>query len=120
MPLTEKGEKIKAAMVSKYGSEKGEEVFYASKNKGTISGVDDEHLNNHPGKDIKPDDNQHMGFTSGQAVEIKHLSEACDALSSRIDAFEKRKSQMQPQKVKPKIKDNMQPSNVHPKEPGGL
>jgi hypothetical protein len=41
MPLTEKGEKIKGAMKEKYGPEKGEEVFYASKNKGTITGVDD-------------------------------------------------------------------------------
>jgi hypothetical protein len=40
MPLTSKGEKIKGAMEEKYGAEKGEEVFYASKNKGTISGVD--------------------------------------------------------------------------------
>ena len=40
MPLTEKGEKIKSAMTEEYGPEKGEEVFYASKNKGTISGVD--------------------------------------------------------------------------------
>lgn len=40
MPLTEKGEKIHSAMVEKYGKEKGEEVFYASKNKGTIKGVD--------------------------------------------------------------------------------
>lgn len=40
MPLTEKGEKIHAAMTEKYGEEKSEEVFYASKNKGTITGVD--------------------------------------------------------------------------------
>ena len=40
MPLTEKGEKIKKAMSEQYGKERGEEVFYASKNKGTISGVD--------------------------------------------------------------------------------
>ena len=40
MPLTEKGEKIKGSMQDQYGSEKGERVFYASKNKGTISGVD--------------------------------------------------------------------------------
>jgi DNA-binding GntR family transcriptional regulator len=40
MPLTAKGEKIKHAMQQEYGSEKGERVFYASKNKGTISGVD--------------------------------------------------------------------------------
>ena len=40
MPLTEKGAKIKGAMTEEYGEEKGERVFYASKNKGTISGVD--------------------------------------------------------------------------------
>jgi len=39
-PLTKKGEKILAAMKKVYGEEKGEQVFYASKNKGTISGVD--------------------------------------------------------------------------------
>lgn len=40
MPLSEKGEKIKSAMEKQYGEEKGESVFYASKNKGTITGVD--------------------------------------------------------------------------------
>ncbi len=39
MPLNKKGKKIKAAMVKKYGKKKGEEVFYASENKGTIKGV---------------------------------------------------------------------------------
>ncbi len=42
MPLTEKGEKILNSMVEQYGSaEKGKEVFYASKNAGTIKGVDE-------------------------------------------------------------------------------
>jgi len=40
MPLTKKGHKIMAAMQDTYGEEKGENVFYASRNKGTISGVD--------------------------------------------------------------------------------
>jgi len=41
MPLTEKGEKILSHMKSEYGTkEEGEEVFYASRNAGTISGVD--------------------------------------------------------------------------------
>lgn len=40
MPLTKKGEKIKGAMTKEYGKEKGEEVFYASKNKGNIKGVE--------------------------------------------------------------------------------
>ena len=40
MPLTKKGSKIKKAMAKQYGSKKGKKVFYASKNKGTIKGVD--------------------------------------------------------------------------------
>ena len=40
MPLTEKGHTIMAAMKGTYGEEKGERVFYASRNKGTIKGVD--------------------------------------------------------------------------------
>lgn len=40
MPLTPKGEEIKSAMQEEYGPDKGESVFYASKNAGTISGVD--------------------------------------------------------------------------------
>lgn len=39
MPLTKKGKKILAAMQAKYGGDRGERVFYASENKGTISGV---------------------------------------------------------------------------------
>lgn len=40
MPLTKKGKKIKAAMMEEYGKKRGEAVFYASRNKGTIKGVD--------------------------------------------------------------------------------
>lgn len=39
MPLTKKGKKIKRAMEKEYGSERGERVFYASQNKGTIRGT---------------------------------------------------------------------------------
>lgn len=39
MPLTKKGRKIKRAMAKQYGAKKGERVFYASANKGTITGV---------------------------------------------------------------------------------
>lgn len=38
--LTKKGEKIMHAMKKEYGKEEGEGVFYASKNKGTIKGVE--------------------------------------------------------------------------------
>lgn len=40
MPLTAKGNKIMSAMKAEYGADKGERVFYASRNKGTIKGVD--------------------------------------------------------------------------------
>lgn len=39
MPLTKKGRKIKKAMMEEYGSKKGEQVFYATENKGKIKGV---------------------------------------------------------------------------------
>jgi len=40
MPLTEKGKKIMKAMKKEYGAKKAKQVFYASKNKGKIKGVD--------------------------------------------------------------------------------
>lgn len=39
MPLNAKGKEIKSAMEGEYGKEKGDKVFYASENKGTIKGV---------------------------------------------------------------------------------
>jgi len=49
MPLTKKGKKIMKAMKKEYGSKQGEKVFYASKNKGKIKGVEKAYL----GKAIK-------------------------------------------------------------------
>jgi len=40
VPLTKKGTKIMKNMKKEYGKEKAERVFYASRNKGTIKGVD--------------------------------------------------------------------------------
>ena len=40
VPLTDKGKKIKKAMKKQYGKKKGEKIFYASANKGTIKGID--------------------------------------------------------------------------------
>ena len=40
MPLTPKGKKIMKSMKKQYGKKKGEQVFYASKNKGIIKKVD--------------------------------------------------------------------------------
>jgi hypothetical protein len=40
VPLTSKGQEIMANMKKQYGEKKGEQVFYASKNAGKITGVD--------------------------------------------------------------------------------
>ena len=40
MPLTAKGMTIMDAMTKKYGAAQGKRIFYSSKNKGTIKGVD--------------------------------------------------------------------------------
>jgi|TARA_R100000479_G_scaffold70400_1_gene34127 hypothetical protein len=40
MPLSIKGKKIMKAMKKEYGPKKGEAVFYASKNKKKIKGVE--------------------------------------------------------------------------------
>lgn len=50
MPLTKKGKKIMANMKDQYGEEKGEDVFYASRNKGIITGVDPESKKKGPPK----------------------------------------------------------------------
>ncbi len=42
MPLTKKGRKIMSSMTAEYGEKKGKQVFYASRNKGKITGVDPE------------------------------------------------------------------------------
>ena len=39
MPLTKKGKTIKSAMEKEYGKKKGEQIFYATENKGKIKGV---------------------------------------------------------------------------------
>jgi hypothetical protein len=41
--LTAKGQKIMANMARQYGPDKGERVFYASRNAGRITGVDPGH-----------------------------------------------------------------------------
>lgn len=40
MPLTDKGQKILKSMMKTYGSKKGKGVFYASINKGTVTGAE--------------------------------------------------------------------------------
>lgn len=44
MPLSAKGAEIKKALTGEYGAERGEQVLYAGKNKGTFTGIDSEKL----------------------------------------------------------------------------
>jgi hypothetical protein len=41
MPLTSKGHEIMANLKAEYGEQHGESVFYAMRNSGQITGVDD-------------------------------------------------------------------------------
>jgi hypothetical protein len=97
MPLTENGKEIRSSLVKEYGHDRGRQVFYAMKNKGKITGVDDD---------------------TGKPTPVEQLVSECDSLISRMDAFEARQHQRKPVDVKPRTKDNMQPSNRHPKEIG--
>lgn len=54
MPLTSKGNKILANMVKQYGKKRGQEVFYASENKGTIKGVHKKAKESFEGKTTEP------------------------------------------------------------------
>lgn len=40
VPLTAKGQKIMASMKKQYGAEKGERIFYATRNEKKIRGVE--------------------------------------------------------------------------------
>jgi hypothetical protein len=69
MPLSEKGHEIMANMKKQYGEEKGKEVFYASKNAGKISGVDDM---NGGTEGIKTYTEPNVGKLSGDAEKVGH------------------------------------------------
>lgn len=40
MPLTKKGTEVMRAMKAEYGAAKGEQVFYATRNAGKLTGVE--------------------------------------------------------------------------------
>ena len=74
MPLNKKGRDIMRNMKGKYGADKGESVFYASKNKGTISNVEDVPRGtqlNRGGLVKKPKKMEH----GGMAYDVTHGSE---------------------------------------------
>ena len=58
MPLNKKGKKIMRAIKEEYGDEKGEDVFYASRNKGTIKNVENTSSTPRPHKKTKRQGNK--------------------------------------------------------------
>jgi len=63
MPLTKKGDKILRNMKKEYGEKKGESVFYASENKGTIKGVHPPSRKTRPkGSGLPTDSDYAQGF----------------------------------------------------------
>lgn len=70
MPLTPKGRKIMSSMKKEYGDKKGESVFYASRNKGKISGVD-------------PESNRHAAPSHMQPQDVSNRNDNYDARPSR-------------------------------------
>ena len=89
MPLTTKGEEIKHAMEKSYGTEKGEKVFYASKNAGKITGVDE--MNNGV-EGLKSytagDDDHHHEFKGETGPEIEDKKKHHDAFGGLVNAKE--------------------------------
>ena len=92
MPLTEKGEKIKSAMEKQYGKEKGERVFYASENKGNITGIK------------KGDD---MPIAPIHIERLGEIVNKADAAANRFDAFMARRRLREDEKRKAKADKKM-------------
>lgn len=71
-PLTSKGNKILSAMEDQYGEKKGKQVFYASRNKGTISGVDAADQTLTERFKMLPGGLQVIDLHTGKAIDIDH------------------------------------------------
>lgn len=80
MPLTKKGDEILAKMEERYGTEKGKEVFYASRNKGTITGVDAQLLKDEAAMDALA---QVCDGYAEKDVELDAMVAACDAYAEK-------------------------------------
>ena len=89
MPLSSKGEKILSSMKSEYGSKKGEQVFYASKNAGRISGIDSYYDPTAERSDftIGKDNPNHPHATTGTEPVWDVPAARVDAFCSRCDAL---------------------------------
>lgn len=94
-PLTSKGNEIMNNMEKEYGEKKGKSVFYASKNKGKISGVDEadeDEAEDCNAMDGGPD----SGPRQRIAMELREIAERSEAARSQaeIEALQMRRNQL--------------------------
>ena len=110
MPLTAKGSEILHRMVQEYGKE-GESIFYASRNKGTITGVDSSSLAALPDGLDERADAIIARCDGGKKGEVAHLQAQLHIHQRRLqsaiaqrDAEEISKLREQIEKIKDRIK----------------
>ncbi len=108
MPLTKKGKKIKSAMVQEYGPKKGEQVFYASEKKGTISGVH----NPHPPEDAAEKAAELLGKPVGREPNLNLTPERLEEIQKKADELWGTGGEEKPKKKKKKG------GNPHGMKPG--
>lgn len=117
-PLTAKGEKILHNMEKEYGgTKKGKSVFYASKNKGTISGVDeaDEEAEDCEAMDGGPD----SGPRQRIAMELREIAERMESARTEAEqeALMARRNQLLIELRKPDVTNDGGPGSGP--QPGG-
>jgi hypothetical protein len=78
MPLTAKGKEVLASMRKSYGPESGERVFYAMKNKGTLTGVDSDDLR---------DDKDEVPIPADYGTKLDAAADAADKLMVRLGSY---------------------------------
>ena len=96
MPLSKKGEEILKKMKKEYGSKKGENVFYASKNKGTIKGVELEDNDFQQHENIKPKGGGVRGAESDAMKKVSAIGAAAKErarIAALMAANKKRKDE---------------------------
>lgn len=70
MPLTAKGQEILSNMIREYGERKGQEVFYASRNAGTIAGVDSDFVESEHPRNSDGEFTSGAGSSKGKSTKL--------------------------------------------------
>jgi hypothetical protein len=81
VPLTEKGKEVLASMRKSYGPGSGERVFYAMKNKGTLTGVD---------SDVAGTPEDQVPIPADYGTKLDAAVDAADKLMVRLGCYSDR------------------------------